>query len=118
MLIGSKVDVYRNLRTGGFSVRKQGKVVHWSDSVAILNPQFVVSEKGRWRVLEQKRKHVHAVVRGLYVETNTINENIREAYYNPYTTATFIDKETGEPLYEAKYAFMIDGKLFYSNEER
>jgi hypothetical protein len=113
---GDKVDVYRNLRTGGFSVRKKNKVVLRCKAVTILNPTFIVSQKGRDRVLKRKQKNVHAVIRGQFdraYDDLIYTFDGREAYYNPYQNETFIDKVTGEPLIEAKFALMIDGKAFY-----
>jgi hypothetical protein len=37
----------------------------------------------------------------------------RQAYYNPYTCDTFVDKETGEPLTEALFAVICGREVFY-----
>jgi hypothetical protein len=112
---GDNVDVYRNLRTGGFSVRKKGKVVIRCNALIMLDPRFIVSEKGRQRVLEKKVKNVHAFIRGtFYLSSDSLYAGLKkEAYYNPYITETFIDKVTGEPIHEAMFALMIDGKAYY-----
>lgn len=112
---GDKVDVYRNLRTGGFSVRKKGKVVLHCNALTILNPKFIVRQKGRERVLRDKQKNVHAFVRGEFqLASDCLIAGLKhEAYYNPYETETFVDKDTGEPVNESMFALLIDGKAYY-----
>ena len=61
-----RVEVYFNLHKKTFSVRsaKSGKVLLHTDEVHIENPEFVVRQSGRNRVLSEGRKNVHAFVRG------------------------------------------------------
>ena len=33
-------------------------------------------------------------------------------YYNPYTTETFINKTTGEPIFRANVAYFSNGNCF------
>lgn len=115
LLIGDRVDVYRNTRGDNFSIRKKGKVVQHENVVLIENPKFMVSQAGRNRVLKERRKNVHAVVRGSYVGSHLLNEDeMREAYYNPYTTEGFIDKETKNKLNDATLAYLVNNKIYYS----
>jgi len=117
---GDKVDVYRNLRTGGYSVRKGGIVVHRCKAISISNPKFVVSEKGRQRVLKERQKNVHAVVRGEFEQAfdkDVDTSGLHEIYYNPYTTECFIDKESGQPIHEASWALMTGGKAYYKRSD-
>jgi len=64
-----KVDVYRNLHNGLYSIKAlegphKGRVIAHANDVYLINPKFVVSQAGRARVLRERKKYVHAVVRG------------------------------------------------------
>ena len=59
-----KVEVYFNLHKKCWSIRQAGKPVVHSDFVEIKQPQFVVQQGGNARVRREKRKNVHAFVRG------------------------------------------------------
>ena len=87
-----RVEVYYNLHKNVFSVRHKGKVIAWGNRVTIENPEYVVREKGRQKVLEEGRKNVHAFVRGTLSDINNfkfgkIQQRLsepREVTYNPY----------------------------------
>ena len=59
-----KVEVYFNLHKKCWSIRQAGVPVVHSDFVEIKEPQFVVQQGGNARVRREKRKNVHAFVRG------------------------------------------------------
>ena len=61
-----RVEVYFNLHKYIWSVRsaKTGRVILHTDKVHIRNPEFVVRQAGRERVLREGKKNVHAFVRG------------------------------------------------------
>lgn len=111
--IGDRVDVYRNLTKNTFSIRKKGKVVEYSDSVYIHNPIFVVSEKSRQRVLKNRQKNVHAVVRGEFRGFSYFDDNMKSAIYNPYHNESFVDSVTGLRIDSSDDAFLKDGKVYY-----
>ncbi len=99
---GAKYYIYRNLRTGTWSVRHRGKVIAHLDKLATVGPvHFKVSQSGRNRVLEEGRKNVHA-----YVVAEQLVElplkirvyNQEEVYYNPYELDTFTKKVSGKHL--------------------
>lgn len=81
-----RVEIYRNLTKDCWSIRHRGKVVGHAKSVVIHNPEFVVSAAGRERVLRERRKNVHAVVRGELVSFDeaTTLEPVTSVTYNPY----------------------------------
>ena len=64
------------------------------------NCKFVVRPAGRAKVLREKKKNVHAFVRGYLLTTNIVRpedetgtciwDNIS---YNPYKSANFVDDE-------------------------
>jgi hypothetical protein len=115
--IGMKVDIYRNLHTNnGYSIRcsKSGLVLSHCSTVRIKNAKFHVSESGRLKTVEQKRKRVHAYVRGELVAYNEeIPKTFVKVLYNPYHTSLFMNSKTNEPLYEADEV-MCSGKFAYA----
>ena len=104
-----RVEVYFNLHKKTFSVRSagSGRVILHTDKVHIANPEFVVRQSGRNRVLSEGRKNVHAFVRGyvtLFTDTN--RPTLDTLTYNPYKYASFVDKQTEEPVYKASRAWL------------
>jgi hypothetical protein len=91
--IGTPVDVYFNLHTHLWSVRnrKTGLVMFHTDQIALDDVKFVVSEAGRQRVLKEKRKNVHAFVRGTIGKWRQAPERNGSLLvsYNPYRGPTF-----------------------------
>lgn len=106
-----RVDVYFNLHKRVFSIRHRGKVIEHADCVVIRDPAFVVSEKGRQRVLKEKRKNVHACVRGKLVYSGKpykwLPQLPNKAHYNPYRTPTFRDCDTHDPVHQAEWARLL-----------
>ena len=110
-----KVEVYYNLHKNVFSVRHKGKVIAWGNRVTIENPEYVVREKGRQKVLEEGRKNVHAFVRGTLSDINNfkfgkIQQRLsepREVTYNPYKYDSFVDGSTYQPVKKSKWARLI-----------
>ena len=101
----SKVDVYYNLHKKIFSVRYKGIVILHSDDVFIKDAEFVVQPAGRAKVLTERKKNVHAFVRGTLSNIQNSEDYFSmpdQATYNPYKYSTFVNKETEEPLYNAK----------------
>ena len=88
----AKYYIYRNLHTGGFSVKYRGRVVAHLDKFTAVNATFKVNEKGRQRVIKEKAKNVHA-----YIVTDAIpiddciegKIGYKEITYNPYTDNSF-----------------------------
>ena len=115
----TKTEVYFNLHKKMLSVRVNGKVVAHAPAITLENPTFHVSEAGRQRVLKNRRKNVHAWVRGdwnNYLHTGTshiIPENSVEVTYNPYKFSTFVLAKDGTPIKNARYV-AIHGKKIYA----
>ena len=112
--------VYRNLHTGGFSVKQGGRVVQRPHVFAGGPATFKVNEAGRQRVIHEKRKNVHA-----YVVLENCPEEIaygailtmvpntaREISYNPYGGDYFFFKDTGEKVNKVKMLWGHMGKLW------
>jgi hypothetical protein len=92
--------------------------------VEFTNPQFIVSQAGRQRVLAEKRKNVHAFVRG-FVEfslakvlgehnlTNCLDElGWKRVKYNPYKFSSFVLADSEQPISSAASAIIINKNIF------
>lgn len=107
--------IFRNLHHKGvvYSVRNsEGKTIAHSNSVLIRNAKFVVQPAGLARVRREKKKFVHAGVKGEVVldpiEAANIIKNMdqsKTAYYNPYKTDHFVDIENNK-LDKADYVLL------------
>ena len=66
-----KVDVYRNLHKKCWSIRSvaTGRVVAHKSDATVANAKFIVQPAGRAKVLREKKKNVHAFIRGEWIET-------------------------------------------------
>ena len=117
-----KTEIYRNLHKKCFSVRQRGRVVgHLMDDptehVLLKDVKFAVQPAGRRKVLREKRKNVHAFVRGDMVSPHSIpypelDEFKREVTYNPYYYRTFYFKESELGITHADYALIRHGKVW------
>lgn len=107
--------IFRNLHHKGvvYSVRNsEGRTIAHSNSVLIRNAKFVVQPAGLERVRREKKKFVHAGVRGEVVldpiEAANIIKNMdqsKTAYYNPYKTDHFVDSGNNK-LDKADYVLL------------
>lgn len=92
----TRVAIYRNLHKEGhvYSVRSEEtkRVVAWVSSIVLTKADFKVGQTGRRRVLKEKRKNVHAFIKG-----TVSNKRIKDVDgwvkvgYNPYKSDTFVD---------------------------
>ena len=100
-----KVDVYFNLHKKTWSVRQAGKVVGHTDQIHIKNAQYVVSQKGNERVRREKKKNVHAFVRG-YVDKlpYMMADDIKLVSYNPYKNSSFVVRNTNDSICSSPWA--------------
>lgn len=115
--------VYFNLHKKVFSVKncKSGLVVKHSDTVILTDCEFKVSQAGRNRVLKEKRKNVHAGVKGVVVAFDLAdgrNECFVEVTYNPYLYDSFVIKDTKEPVISAKYVIMHEKRVYAIGVEK
>lgn len=63
-LEGERVRVYRNLRTGSFSVMQRGRVVAHTYALCLSDVSFTVQEAGWKRARAKQSRNVHAFVDG------------------------------------------------------
>jgi len=136
------VHVYRNLRQGCWSIKAYGAgvdgrvVAHTQGAVLVGGVDWVVSEAGRQRVLAERRKNVHATVRGdllwLHPDTEFFHGMTSEKLgaqitpsknwgavggrsvpvtYYPYEFDSFVRTADHEPVTHSDRAYLMpDGK--------
>jgi len=103
-----KVAVYWNLHKHIFSIQSRetgdyGKVIAHKNSVVVAQPKFVVRQAGREKVIEDKKKNVHAFVVGTLLEEYILTSSRpRLLSYNPYRNTTFVMADTGEGIITAE----------------
>lgn len=112
-----KVFSYRNLNRKGvvWSIKdcKTNLVVDRVHVAFFKDVELKVSEAGRLRVIKEKKKNVHAGVKGYRIDLiDNITSWIR-AYYNPYKNNSFV-LEDGSPIQYAKFAKLTEQGLFIS----
>lgn len=89
-----KVDVYWNLHRKCWSIRHKGKVIGHSQAVVLGDATFHVSKAGRQRVLRERRKNIHAFVRGTLLAQGLTACGLPGAVaiaYNPYRFDSFVE---------------------------
>ena len=104
------VEAYYNLHKKCFSVRHAGRVWFHTNVLTLRNCKFAVQPAGRAKVLNEKKKNVHAFVRGFFVRgddhTNHRMLHAAQAMYNPYYFSTFVDVDTGDAVHEADMVYL------------
>ena len=108
----AKYYIYRNLHTGGFSVKYRGLVIDRGFSFTAENITFKVNELGRQKVIAQRHKDVHAyVVADKYNFNETVDvDNLEEVTYNPYKFPYFLS--SGKKIENAKKVAFSGGKCY------
>ena len=126
-----KVEAYRNLHNGKYSVKalegpNKGRVILHCDHVELGNVEFKVSQAGRARVLKERKKYVHATVRGTLgkftgtqpkpfehgpvkqgdYSVETPAEEMGAFTYNPFKFSSFVDAQTHEQLIDTSEAIL------------
>lgn len=113
-----QVKLYRNLNNGKISIMDPATrlVIGHADKVSVVDAEFVVNENGRQRVLQEKRKNVHAFLTGtcvgvegfegfrgrsLTVASGTASGARRVVKYNPYKGPFFTTRVDGIPIHRA-----------------
>jgi hypothetical protein len=90
--------VHRNLHKACWSVTVRSAPVQHVDTFCLSGVRFIVSQKGRDRVLTRKQRAVHAWADGAPAPVPADVSEMVEVCYNPYRAATFLVRETGEPV--------------------
>lgn len=107
------VEVYKNLNSGLLSVRQNGLIAFYTESIQLKNVELIVKEAGRQAFLKSMRKNVHAYARGYVNEMELSFTSDKILYYNPLRTKTFVD-ECGIIKREVEDLLIhSDGRMFY-----
>ncbi len=121
-----RVRVYKNLHKDTFSIKDwesksatYNKVVGYSQNIALTNATFIVSQKGRERVLQEQTKNVHAYVQGDYLPFESewlywadLDLNWEQVSYNPYKSDTFFTLKGNQPITSSAKVLIFQNKLF------
>jgi len=105
------VKVYRNLNNGELSVMQGQKVIAYADYIYLKDVTFHVQKAGLAKVREEKRKNVHAYVKG-YIDTDTYIDSNERVYYDPYKYDTFVTIDVLDEVYPIHKA----EKVFINNK--
>jgi hypothetical protein len=95
----------------------RGIVQRHATNVCIKDVDFVVRAAGHRKVLEQKRKNVHAFCRGTNIaigECVTCPGKAIQISYNPYKGPHFYRKDTGEAVKSAAVVELRDDKTVWA----
>lgn len=133
----SRHEAYYNLHKGCLSVRdvNGGRVRH-VNTAEFKDVTFAVQPAGRAKVLNERRKNVHAFVRGTLTRATAYSgdsilgscidkayepfyrvfepdDRIVEVTYNPYKYESFVIKETEQPIFESPRV-LIEGRTIFA----
>ena len=90
---GTLVRVFKNLTRDTWSVQiktvKGWRVVGYCEEMRLNNARPVVSEKGRERVLRERKKYVHAFIEGEWCDGWELTGSHELISYNPYIFGSF-----------------------------
>lgn len=109
------VQVYRNIhrsRRAGqpvYSIRdkRTRRVIDHATDILLADARFHVNENGRQRVLQEKRKNVHAYIEGTLIDSATPSpEGGRPVSYNPYRGPSFVQTDDGTEIHQASKVFL------------
>ncbi len=120
------VSCYFNLHKQVFSVKQGRNPVEHFNWLLLRNCSFLVRESGRQRVLMEKRKGVHAFVKGIFDCGNRILENdfslIQDLLpnltedirirYNPYLYGYFFEAKSLKPIYNCDICLLINKSIY------
>jgi hypothetical protein len=110
------VFIHRNLNKPPYWSIKKGKsgglVIGYDTDIHLKDVIFKVQKGGRDRVRKEMRKNVHAGVVGKIVDSggNYDTRGWTLVTYNPYVHDTFVEYETGKPIYNAKEVILKNEK--------
>lgn len=108
------VSVHWNFHRKCFSVKQGGLVKAHVTTLRLSAVAFHVSQAGRLRVLAEKRKNVHAHIKGTISTGYLLSGSGIPVSYNPYRANSFVSE--GKPCYYADFANLTGGKVFIGKE--
>lgn len=115
--MAAKYYIYRNLHTKTFSVRYKGKVIAHPRLFTAYNVTFKVNQIGRQKVLNERRKNVHAfAVCDSWKEEVSRKKLMKRVLYNPYNNSSFVDKKSN-PIVSTDIAIGVFGHMIFIGKE-
>ncbi len=109
----AKYYIYRNLHTGGFSIKLRGRVIDRDNWFIADGVTFKVNESGRQRVITEQRKNVHAfIVADKYTFAGNTDkiDRLEVITYNPYVHSYFTCN--GKEITHARKVIFKQGKCY------
>lgn len=109
------IKVYRNLHKQCWSVQQDGLVKAHTNLIKLFDCEFIVNQKGREKVIKEKRKNVHAFIKGYLSELfDSMLDTIHgtEITYNPYKNEFFYEKNSGSSIHSADAVLLDDRKVY------
>jgi len=97
--------IYWNLHKHKFSIVQGGLVVRHLELFELEDVTFHVQPAGNAKVRKQKRKNVHAYLKGMPC-SHVLTDEIGEAKYNPYKDNSFVMVDSGEPVHKADHVML------------
>ena len=128
-----KLEAYYNLHKNCISARPIGGRVRHYEILCLEDASFSVQPAGRKKVLKEKKKNVHAFVRGnllscspyyqhshdyegvsINLSIDRLREDARynEVTYNPYKYESFVRKHNEQPVQYAPHVWIINKHIF------
>ncbi len=109
------VKVWRNRHKDMWSVKSGKEPVTHTNEIVLFNPEFRVQQSGWKRALREKRRNVHAYVKGYIINKSFFQNILFEVKYD-ITTGKFLYHYHGkwsEILYPfIEVIFTKEGKCF------
>ena len=115
------VFVYKNLTLSKpgelvYSIKQNNKVVAHATYLELRNIKFVISKSGQELTRKNRKKYVHAFVRGEVVENiNWSEEKVYRIHYNPFKSSTFLAGDLNEPVYKAYKIYLGPDGVYASD---
>jgi hypothetical protein len=116
------VFIHRNLNRPPYYSIKAGKsggpVIGYDTDIHLKDVIFKVQKGGQKRVRKEMRKNVHAGVVGKIKDSGGDYDTTGWTLvtYNPYQHDSFVEYETGEPIYNAKEVVMKNEKEVWAKK--
>lgn len=118
-LIGRKVRIYWNLHRKQWSIQdiKTRKIIGRSDFLKLSSVEFKVYQAGRKRVLQEKKKNVHAYAIGTVEDYRpfTGKDKVQGVTYNPYKYASFVCMQNERATLQASTVWCVGRNMVASN---
>jgi hypothetical protein len=106
----TRVQVYKNLRRGDWSIRANGKVIGHAAECILANVTFHVSEATRQRVIRNHCREVHAWAIGELINDLAPHGERIAVTYRPFESGSFVRRDNGAPIAGAPFVHFTDNE--------